>query len=65
MCWAGLCQRLINILDDVGGMFDATDPESFAATLEKHFGVRRIPAARGDNNVIRLVNADGRPAARP
>jgi transmembrane sensor len=49
----------------VGGSFEANDPESFAATLEKHFGVRRIPAARGDNNVIRLVSADRRTDSRP
>ena len=49
----------------VGGSFEANDPESFAATLEKHFGVRRIPAARGDNNVIRLVSSDGRTASQP
>jgi transmembrane sensor len=49
----------------VGGSFEANDPESFAATLEKHFGVRRMPAARGDNNVIRLVSVDGRTASRP
>ena len=49
----------------VGGRFEANDPESFAATLEKHFGVRRMPAVRGDNNVIRLVSADGRTASRP
>ena len=49
----------------VGGSFEANDPESFAAALEKHFGVRRIPAARGDNNLIRLVSSDGRTAARP
>lgn len=48
----------------VGGLFDATDPESFAATLEKHFGVQRIPAARGNNEeVIRLVSSgQGTPA---
>jgi transmembrane sensor len=44
----------------VGGSFEAQDPESFAATLEKHFGVRRMPAARGDNEVIRLVSSDRR-----
>ena len=38
----------------VGGSFEANDPESFAATLEKHFGVQRMPAGRGDNDVIRL-----------
>jgi transmembrane sensor len=48
----------------VGGSFEATDPESFAATLEKHFGVRRMPAARGDNDVIRLVSSDQRPPPR-
>jgi transmembrane sensor len=48
----------------VGGSFEATDPESFAATLEKHFGVRRMPATRGDNDVIRLVSSDQRTAPR-
>ena len=48
----------------VGGSFEATDPESFAATLEKHFGVRRMPAARGDNDVIRLVSSEQRTAPR-
>jgi len=41
----------------MGGLFEATDPESFAATLEKHFGVRRMPAVRGDDDVIRLVSS--------
>ena len=41
----------------VGGLFDATDPESFAATLEKHFGVRRVLAVQGDDDVIRLVSS--------
>ena len=44
----------------VGGSFEAQDPESFAATLEKHFGVRRMPAVRGDNDVIRLASSDRR-----
>ncbi len=48
----------------VGGSFEATDPESFAATLEKHFGVRRMPAVRGDNDVIRLVSSDKRTSPR-
>lgn len=48
----------------VGGSFEANDPESFAATLEKHFGVRRMPAVRGDNDVIRLVSNDPRTAPR-
>jgi len=48
----------------VGGSFEATDPESFAATLEKHFGVRRMPAVRGDNDVIRLVSSDQRTPPR-
>jgi len=48
----------------VGGLFDATDPESFAATLEKHFGVRRMPAVLGDNDVIRLVSSGQRMAPR-
>jgi transmembrane sensor len=49
----------------VGGSFEATDPESFAATLEKHFGVRRMPAVRGDHDVIRLVSSDPRMTPRP
>ena len=40
----------------IGGLFEATDPESFAATLEKHFGVRRMPAVQGDADLIRLVS---------
>jgi transmembrane sensor len=46
----------------VGGLFEATDPESFAATLEKHFGVQRMPAAQGDDDVIRLVSSSQRTA---
>jgi transmembrane sensor len=49
----------------VGGSFEANDPESFAATLEKHFGVRRMPAVRGDNDVIRLVSSGQRTTPRP
>jgi transmembrane sensor len=48
----------------VGGSFEAQDPESFAATLEKHFGVRRMPAVRGDNDVIRLASNDRRTEPR-
>ena len=48
----------------VGGLFDATDPESFAATLEKHFGVRSMPAVQGDDDVIRLVSSSQRMAPR-
>ena len=48
----------------VGGSFEAQDPESFAATLEKHFGVRRMPAVRGDNDVIRLASSDRRTEPR-
>lgn len=48
----------------VGGLFDATDPESFAATLEKHFGVQRMPAVQGDDDVMRLVSSDHRMAPR-
>jgi transmembrane sensor len=48
----------------VGGSFEANDPESFAATLEKHFGVRRMPAVRGDNDVIRLVSSEPRTTPR-
>jgi transmembrane sensor len=49
----------------VGGSFEANDPESFAATLEKHFGVQRMPAGRGDNDVIRLGSSYQRTAPRP
>ena len=49
----------------VGGLFDATDPESFAATLEKHFGVQRMSAVGRDDDVIRLVSSDQRMAPRP
>ena len=49
----------------VGGSFEANDPESFAATLEKHFGVRRMPAVGGDNDVIRLASSDQRTTPRP
>jgi transmembrane sensor len=49
----------------VGGSFEADDPESFAATLEKHFGVRRMPTVRGDHDVIRLASNDQRTAPRP
>jgi transmembrane sensor len=48
----------------VGGSFEAQDPESFAATLEKHFGVRRMPAVRGDNDMIRLASSDRRTEPR-
>jgi transmembrane sensor len=48
----------------IGGLFDATDPESFAATLEKHFGVHRMPTVQGDDDVIRLVSSDHRMAPR-
>ena len=43
---------------ELADCFDATDPESFAATLEKHFGVRRMPAVQGDDDVIRLVSSE-------
>jgi transmembrane sensor len=49
----------------VGGSFEANDPESFAATLEKHFGVQRMPAGRGDNDVIRLGSIGQRTTPRP
>ena len=49
----------------VGGSFEAQDPESFAATLEKHFGVRRMPAVRGDTDVIRLASSDRKMEPRP
>lgn len=48
----------------VGGSFEAQDPESFAATLEKHFGVRRMPAVRGDTDVIRLASSERRTEPR-
>ena len=32
----------------VGGSFEANDPESFAATLEKHFGVRHVHPPHGE-----------------
>ena len=48
----------------VGGSFEAQDPESFAATLEKHFGVRRMPAVRGESDVIRLASSDRRTEPR-
>jgi len=41
----------------IGGLFEATDPESFAATLEKHFGVRRMPPVQGDGDLIRLASS--------
>ena len=48
----------------VGGSFEAQDPESFAATLEKHFGVRRMPTVRGDSDVIRLASSERRTEPR-
>jgi transmembrane sensor len=41
----------------IGGLFEATDPESFAVTLEKHFGVRRMPPVQGDDDLIRLASS--------
>jgi transmembrane sensor len=38
----------------IGGGFEATDPESFVAALERTFGIRAFPAA-DDPDVIRLV----------
>ena len=38
----------------VGGGFEANDPESFMAALEKTFGIRAFPSAE-DADVIRLV----------
>jgi len=38
----------------VGGGFEATDPESFVAALERTFGIRAFPSAE-DPDVIRLV----------
>lgn len=49
----------------VGGLFNATDPESFAATLEKHFGVRRVPAVPGNKQVIQLVSSGTRTLSHP
>jgi transmembrane sensor len=50
----------------VGGIFEATDPESFLVALEKSFGVGRMAtAARGDDDVIRLVNRDLGTPPRP
>ncbi len=39
----------------VGGIFAATDPDSFVAALEKSFGIRWLPSGPADSNVIRLV----------
>ncbi len=42
----------------IGGGFEATDPESFIAALERTLGVRAFPAPAGDGSgdeVIRLV----------
>jgi transmembrane sensor len=49
----------------VGGLFDATDPESFAATLEKHFGVQSIPGVQGNDEVIRLRRSGRGTTAQP
>jgi transmembrane sensor len=38
----------------IGGGFEATDPESFVAALERTFGIRAFPEAN-DPDVIRLV----------
>ena len=38
----------------IGGGFEATDPESFVAALERTFGIRAFPVA-DDPDVIRLV----------
>jgi transmembrane sensor len=38
----------------IGGGFEATDPESFVAALERTFGIRAFPEA-DDPDVIRLV----------
>jgi transmembrane sensor len=46
----------------IGGSFEATDPESFIAALEKTLGVRAFPApsSEGDGvEVIRLVGTRG------
>lgn len=49
----------------VGGLFDATDPASFAATLEKHFGVRSNRVVQGNNEVIRLSSGGPATTAAP
>jgi len=49
----------------VGGSFDATDPESFVAALEKNFGVFRTPAVQGNNDEIRLVSSERRTQPQP
>jgi transmembrane sensor len=44
----------------VGGIFEATDPMSFVAALEKSFGIRRVTTDQGGIDVIRLVGRDTR-----
>jgi transmembrane sensor len=43
----------------IGGGFEATDPESFMAALEKTLGVRAFPASDG-SDVVRLVGTQER-----
>lgn len=44
----------------IGGGFEATDPESFIAALEKTLGVRAFPSNDGTDSV-RLVGTEDRP----
>jgi transmembrane sensor len=44
----------------IGGGFEATDPESFMAALEKTLGVRALPTS-DDSDVVRLVGPQERP----
>ncbi|MEP7244210.1 MAG: FecR domain-containing protein [Gammaproteobacteria bacterium] len=47
----------------IGGGFEATDPESFVAALERTLGVRAFPSTPGGDepDVIRLVGTGDRP----
>ena len=48
----------------IGGGFEATDPESFVAALERTFGIRAFPSPSsggGDPDVIRLVGTRDTP----
>ncbi len=51
----------------IGGMFEATDPDSFVAALEKSFGIHRLPSTgeHRSGEVIRLVGRDGRTPGGP
>jgi transmembrane sensor len=46
----------------IGGGFEATDPESFVAALERTVGVRAFPSSPGGSepDVIRLVGTQDR-----